>query len=54
MADAAINAPIVGPMKRQVICAKDVVASDINDVIAVAVYRQSLAVKNILLARRQR
>ncbi|HXV79885.1 MAG TPA: hypothetical protein VEG60_08400, partial [Candidatus Binatia bacterium] len=42
------------PMKRQFICAKHVAASDINYVIAVAIYRQSLALKNILLSQRQR
>ena len=46
-------AAIVGPVKRQIIRAKKVVAVAIDHVVAVAVYRQTSPVEGILLSQRE-
>lgn len=46
-------AAIIGPVKRQIIGTKKVVAAMIDHIVAVAAYRQTLAVEGILLSERE-
>jgi len=39
---------VVGSVERQVVGAKEIIASGIDQVVAVAVYRQSLPVESVL------
>jgi hypothetical protein len=45
---------VVGSVERQIIRAKEIIASSIDHVVAVAAYHQSLPVQNLLFAQRQR
>lgn len=45
---------VVGSVKRQIVRAQEIIASGIEQVVAVTVYHQSLPVESIFFARRQR